>query len=162
MRAHLIKHAETNYDTSFQLAYSTRPWATTPTAGAAVTGVPGALWCVRITMRGRYLRVDDLWQDLSSQTKDLVVHLLINTICNVTATFAAADPADDVIAGIEDVFDSVITTSSYWVPRGPLDADPLDEVEAPDPRVALHSLWSQLDPVFRPPTVFDADSHGRG
>ncbi|GEM_PF-6471780 len=73
---------------------------------------------------------------------------------------AAVAGRPHVIAAIADAFDSVITTSSYHDRPGSLGEDPLDYVDAPDPRVLVHSPWAQLDPVYRPPAVFDASGRG--
>jgi len=63
----LLKHAESQYDTSFSLKYTVRPWATQPSVNR-VSGCEGVIWKAHWIVRGAELRPADLWKRISDTT----------------------------------------------------------------------------------------------
>ena len=92
----LLKHAESQYDTSFSLQYAIRPWATTPGVNR-ISGCEGVIWKAHWMIRGGELRPADPWRRICefNDTADFVIHLEL-TSYSVTASFSALDAVDSI------------------------------------------------------------------
>jgi hypothetical protein len=107
----LLDHARRQYDTSFRLGAGRRPWAATEVD--RVSGSAGYVWHANWILGSRELRAEALWRSVSERTGggERIVHLLMPSPFQATATFAAVDDVGAVADTIGAVFDSVLETS---------------------------------------------------
>ncbi|MEK6190732.1 MAG: hypothetical protein AABM41_00245 [Chloroflexota bacterium] len=108
----LLRHAERNYDTGFQIDYSLRPWAS-PVSGDAVTGMPGVLihatWFLR---DGALLAPRAFWSDARLDTghaRELIVVVAHSFESTVSVTFSGVDDPDAIADAIGSCFDVVLS-----------------------------------------------------
>ena len=108
----LLQHAANQYDTRFELRYSVRPWAATPSPNH-LSGFEGVLWHANWIVTGPEIRPVELWQRLMQQPKveSLIVHLIID-LGHVSVTFSALDDVQLVADAIGHTFDAILTTSA--------------------------------------------------
>lgn len=150
--ARLIEHCEQNYDTRFQLGYSVRPWAEGPEQDAEVSGSEGVIWHATWFVGSRAILPERLWKRLGSQTKDLILHLLVDDM-SLTATFTGLEPAAEVADAIGDIFDTLIVTSRPFRSTGGTDAADAEgermrtSVDRLPPKVQYQSALSMFDPA---------------
>lgn len=167
----LIDHAELQYDTSFRLSFSRRPWATRRSQDEPVSGGAGYLWHASFYMRDRHLRAPgDLWSDSwldAGRTRELLVHLAIDDPYHVEATFAAVDDPRGVADAIGHCFDALLAVSRPG--PAPVDLQDLDNSDRAydewgkaaaklDPRVQVHTVWTTLDETTVPVSIFGTGS----
>jgi hypothetical protein len=106
--AHLIAHAERNYDTAFQLLESRRPWAETDVAPRGKGRLIHASWFLR---DGAGLAPRALWSDSSldyHSIRDLLVVVSHDDEASVTVTFSGADDPGKVADAIGSCFHLVL------------------------------------------------------
>lgn len=107
----LIKHAERQYDTAFQLSYSVRPWVSLPEEGF-ISGNPGVLLHASWYLRdGASLAPKAFWndKDLSIDgVRDLIVVVEHPDAAQVTVTFSGADAPEVVADAIGACFELVL------------------------------------------------------
>jgi hypothetical protein len=145
----LIDHARRQYETSFQLSYSVRPWAQNPGERARLSGRPGCIWHAEWTLRGGHLEPDELWRALdgSPDSKLQLVHLLLPYSAHIRATFAAVDDPDVTADAIGAFFEAVLTSQK---PLELVDRDTYRRwprhAEALDPRIHAGDLFANVDP----------------
>jgi Swt1-like HEPN len=154
----LLGHGEDQYETTFQLWYSVRPWSTWPDKNQ-IAGSEGVLWHARWSMGGRDLDVRQLWRELSASVRKLLVHLLVD-VGHITATFAAVDNPTKIADAIGAIFDDLLVTSrpfrgnslDDWEGRWTEGVDELPRV------VQANSPLTILDPYQTPCLIFDAET----
>jgi hypothetical protein len=159
----IIDHARRQYDTSFVLQRSRRPWADDLADGAPVSGTPGWLW--HACWHGARVRdLAEWWRDTYldiDNWRDLIVYVCADQ-WTIEVSFAACDDPMAIAAGIEHCFQPVLQHQS----RGVTSGDPARwEADTQrwsaraadlDPRVQVDSGWSILDDSTFPVSVFDA------
>jgi hypothetical protein len=106
----LVDHCQEQYDVSFRLSISTRPWGPSIEGVQPITGTTGVLWHADWILGMEEIRPSDLWKELNEGVRELLVHLLIDGSA-VTATFAAIDDPNAVADAIGHVFDAIIVAS---------------------------------------------------
>lgn len=113
----LVAHAERQYETSFDLEYSVRPWARL-SRDKPISGQAGIYWNVRFAMRGgRYLhplRISEAWGE--GELPECVVHVLADDPFQVRFTIAALEDPALVVETIGALFDGVLwcSTANSW------------------------------------------------
>lgn len=154
----LVRHAETNYETTFNLSYSCRPWAVRPVAGQPVSGTEGVYWRAFFVTRGARINLLDFWRDgyWDIIARGLVAHLLIDGPGVVAVTFPAVDDSAAVCDAIGNVFDALLTNLSWYEMAQPWRPDYLDSLPALDFRVQVRSPWTIVDRTTTPITIFSA------
>jgi len=150
----LIDHAEAQYETSFYLSTSRRPWATYPDD---LNGAQGVLWHASFIIRGDGVDLRALWREVRGLAP-MLVHLVANHPNHVSFTFSAVDDGTAVADAIGVAFDAVLHSSRHghqvgWV----------DEYEAwqrrarqIDFRILSGNLWGLVDEGTIPISIFGA------
>jgi hypothetical protein len=117
----LLRHAEINYDTRFELWYTIRPWANEvrPLSGSA-----GVLWKANWFLGGREIKPRELVRRVTElrQLNDLLVHLEFG-VGHLTACFSAVDAAGQVADVIGSLFDAILETSGHERSEPSLEAE---------------------------------------
>lgn len=158
----LVDHCQEQYDVSFRLDISTRPWGPSIEDVQPITGTAGILWHADWILGSEEIWPSDLWKELNKGVRELLVHLLIDGSA-VTATFAAVDDPDEVADAIGLLFDAIIIASRPFKaldPQGPA-KDWFDflrsDAEALPAKVQSGSALALFDP-YRPKafTIFAA------
>lgn len=107
----LIKHAERNYDTAFQLEYSVRPWADLPADGT-LSGRPGVFFHASWLLRdGASLAPKAFWNDKEldiAGVRDLMVLVTHSDDAQIGVTFSAADDSGKIADAIGECFELVL------------------------------------------------------
>jgi hypothetical protein len=107
----LIRHAERQYDTAFQLNYSVRPWTSLPDEGS-ISGNPGVLLHASWYLRdGASLAPKAFWNDKELSidgVRDLIVVVEHPDSAQVTVTFSGADAPEAVADAIGACFELVL------------------------------------------------------
>jgi HEPN superfamily Swt1-like protein len=156
----LIAHAERNYDTSFRLHFSRRPWADPYEAETAVTGREGYFWHANFTIRGNGADSVRFWNDSDIRdfrAQDYIVLACFDGPWSIDISFSALD--DPVVAAdaIGACFDALLTASRYGRTFGSMDR--LDHwyrySGSLDPRMQTVGPWL-IDESMRPITIFSA------
>jgi Swt1-like HEPN len=150
--ARLVEHCARNYDTRFRLGYSLRPWARVPEPKAAICGHEGAIWHAQWLLGDREVDPEQLWKQLRSQTRDLILHLLV-AVTGITAAFSALEPSGEVADAIADIFDTLIMTSHPYQSSGALKAADAETARTRSKigrlpqKVQYQSALSMFDPL---------------
>lgn len=139
----LLKHADRQYQISFELSYSRRPWADDLDEGP-ISGKPGYLWHATWFLReDRYLAPRKFWNDgYLAPARDLLVFSLHPFWAHVEVAIPAVDEPDMVNDAIGACFDAVISASHRLGGRDPGDA--WRDTSDLDWRVQVGSLWENL------------------
>lgn len=152
----LLDHAVRQYDTRFHLHASRRPWA--PGEARTITGTEGHLWHATWILGGREARPEALWRSIAERegTAERIVHLLMPSPFQVTATFAAVDPTKAVADAIGVIFDSVLETSVHMEPGLDVDDGWVEAAGNLPAKVQTYSPLALFDP-FHPLPIFAAE-----
>lgn len=138
----LVEHAERQYETSFDLRFSRRPWAGSHTWKETVTGKPGYVWHASWFFRNRSPDLGRFWRDLEPY------HETILMVCSdgpssVEVSFAAVEDSNVVADAIGRCFDAALMnldmTVSYDYIRW------RNRFADLDPRVHVGTAWSLVD-----------------
>jgi Swt1-like HEPN len=153
--ARLIEHAERQYETSFELRYSRRPWTKSPGKQHSITGLPGHIWHAFWYFRGgRSFYLDKFWRDIEC-CRDLILLVCADSPSSISVSFAAMEDPKAIADVIGLCFDAALmrigsthATDDYmqWQER-------YTEV---DPRVQVGTPWSSIDESMRGISVFAA------
>jgi hypothetical protein len=150
----LIKHAERQYDTTFQLEYSRRPWAPLLVQPDTISGVAGYIWHASWYFRGgRSFNLDSFWRDIEPH-HDLIFLVCADSPSSISVSFSAMDNDKAIADAIGDCFDAAL----YSIGRGPEeDFNGWQNKHADlDPRVHVLSPWASVDESMRGISIFDA------
>lgn len=155
----LLEHAKRQYDTSFHLRLSRRPWAA-DNDGEPVSRKPGYLWHANWILGGREVGPAELWERLAEQPEHAsrIVHVLMPSPFGVVATFTTLDDPAGNADAIGAVFDAVLETSRPMKdhPAGAESDRRWSEITQDLPRkVQTYTALSLFDPHL-PMTVFAA------
>jgi len=105
----LLDHSRRKYGTQFRLEWSLRPWAGCDPDPHQLSQTRGLLWHAHWVLSEEPDPVE-VWRTLSSDVRDLLVHLIFDGAL-VQATFAAADDARAIADSIGTIFDRLLTTA---------------------------------------------------
>lgn len=152
----LIDHAERQYDISFQLSASRRPWARAIPDTAAISGTPGWLWHAKFYLSGRRLRsARHLWNDLTldGAVDDLTVLVISTSPHDFEVIFAAVDDADAIGDAIGRIFDAIAiesrpNTAESLEQAREANAEWAEELLRLDWRVRGFDIWSITDDML--------------
>ncbi len=105
----LLRHAEQQYDTAFQISYSLRPWALTSRESTRRAGTMiHASWYLR---DGAAIRPRDFWSDDqldSTGARELMVFVEHQSDAEVGVAFSGADDPAAIATAIGTCFDIVL------------------------------------------------------
>lgn len=72
--AHLVSHANRQYETGFHLRFSRRPWGRRPAELPAISGLPGYIWHAAWTFRGeRSIDLSGFWRDIGPHHDEILL-----------------------------------------------------------------------------------------
>ncbi len=150
----LLGHAEDQYEVSFRLACTVRPWGELPEEERTLSGTPGALWHARWSIGRGEVEPAQLWAALARyrNVRELLVHVLLSSPWEAEVTFAAVDDPTAVADAIGNCFDALLVHGRRA--SGRLDFDGADEAydrwrregERLPARVRVGDLLSEFDP----------------
>ena len=152
----LVKHAEQQYDTSFELRCSARPWVAPLRGKQATSGTPGYIWHAFWYFRGgRSFDLRGFWRDIEP------FHEAVLLVCSdgpssVNVSFSAMDDPSLVADSIGRCFDAAL----YRIGTGGSTDDDLtgwrERYSEIDPRVHVLTPWSSIDESMGAISVFGA------
>lgn len=150
----VVEHAERQYDISFQLRYSYRPWVDGSVPIEKIAGASGYVWHAFWYFRGsRELDIEMFWRDLGPYRDAVLMVCADTSMLNVS--FSALESEAFIADAIGRCFDSAISNL-----RRARSADEQIESQAChsdfDTRVQLKSLWSSVDDSMRGFSLFGA------
>lgn len=149
----LLKHAELQYDTSFALRYTVRPWAAPPGVNR-ISGSEGAVWKAHWIVRGGELRPAELWERIRgyNDTAELLIYLELTSF-SVTASFSALDDMGSVANAIGAVFDCILETGDFHGGRVATIDEAVNRwrrsIESLPARVQAENAFTLTDPYNR-------------
>jgi hypothetical protein len=144
----LIEHAKLQYDTSFHLRYSHRPWTDSPQGTTTITGFPGYIWHASWYFRGgRPFDLAGFWRNIEH------LHDLVFLVCSdgpsaLSVSFAAKEDPTAVSDAIGHCFDSALMNLG----RGPKDNGFnawRSRYADLDSRVHVSTPWSSVEESMR-------------
>lgn len=154
--AHLIDHANRQYDTSFRLSVSRRPWAE-PLAGdeARLGDRPGYVWHASWYFRGgRSFNLSKFWRDLGSH-KDRILLVCADTPSSLQVSFSALEDQIQVSDAIGRSFDAALTN----IGRHHQEDDYVEwahRYSNVDPRVHAGTPWAVIESSMEGFSIFSA------
>lgn len=146
----LLEHVERQYDITFRLHYSRRPWAPRKTEGQAVSGTPGYLWHATWTFRGGIWDPGGFWND---DYMDPYRHLIVFALADpfsVELSFPAVSDPEDLNQAISYAFEAVVAhhRSPIGYREGALTGDFqrwYAHYAARDWRLQMESVWNIVE-----------------
>ncbi|WP_241022049.1 Swt1 family HEPN domain-containing protein [Burkholderia sp. Ac-20353] len=154
--AHLIEHARRQYDTSFSLAFSSRPWAEHRTTNEAQLGRrAGYVWHARWYFRGgRSFDLARFWRDIAIH-KDLIMLVCADSASSLHVSFSALEDQQQVSDVIGLCFDAALSNLGHHL----CEDDPFAWARRyanVDPRVHAGTPWAVMDPAWEGFSLFSA------
>jgi len=153
----LIKHAERQYDTIFELRCSRRPWAKRVAPGQVptISGIPGYVWHAFWYFRGgRDFHLDKFWRDIEIH-REIMLLVCANGPSSISVSFAAMEDPTAVADAIGTCFDAAL----YNIGNG-AGSDGYTEWQARyaelDPQVHVLSPWALAEEYMRGVSMFGA------
>jgi hypothetical protein len=151
----LIEHAERQYETTFELRCSRRPWKRGPSPQDTISGVDGYIWHALWYFRGvRPFALDQFWRRIEPLSGP-ILFVCADTPSSISISFSALEDAVTVSDVIGHCFDSALMSWGH----GP-NNEPLDQWQARfaelDPKVQVFSPWGQVDSSMWPTSIFSA------
>lgn len=154
--AHLIEHARRQYDTTFSLTLSRRPWAE-PLAEKEVHlgSRPGYVWHACWFFRGgRAFNLSRFWRDIEVN-KELITLVCAYSPSSLHVSFSALEDQKQVSNLIGRCFDAALTNLGHHFCE-----DDHDEwarrYSNVDPRVHAATPWASVDPAMEDISLFSA------
>lgn len=154
----LVKHADLQYETSFNLYWSYRPWAKSFLGQETISGIPGyvwhAWWYIR---RGRPFELHGFWRDIRPY-HDVILMLCTDSPSCIEMSFSAIDDPQIIADAIGRCFDAAIRNRAF----GPALTDELqwqqwrERYAELDPRVQISTPWSSIEESMQRVSVFSA------
>ena len=153
----LVPHGWDNKGIGFRLEYSIRPWARWPRSGARISGRAGAIWYMSVSLRERYLPIEEYWMDdYVQRVADQVIHILSFDPYQLRVTIPAKNPAAKVSDAIRWLFEAVFSASlSGRADRKTFEAHRRWAARL-DPRVLVDHMLVTVDSTAPPLRLFDA------
>ncbi|MFM0141271.1 Swt1 family HEPN domain-containing protein [Paraburkholderia sp. RL18-085-BIA-A] len=154
--AHLIEHARRQYDTSFRLSISRRPWAVPLARNEEQVGCrPGYVWHACWFFRGgRSFNLSKFWRDLELN-KDLVMLVCADTPSSVHVSFSALEDQRRVSDVIGRSFDAALTNLGHH-PREDDYVEWARRYSNVDPRVHAGTPWAAIERSMEGVSIFSA------
>ena len=165
----LIKHAESNYDVSFRLNFSRRPWAPLYGEGSVISGRPGYLWHAVFTLHRDGYEMPFFWNDSyvdRPTVKDEIVFACADSPNSLDLSFAAVSDPVCVANAIGNCFDAILDASRRGWREKDLDYGPgvaIDHYKRwaaqgsrLGPRVQAMTTWAFVDASTTPISIFGA------
>ena len=154
----LLKHAHRQYETSFTIRWSCRPWAKQLPAKDSISGTKGYLWHAQWYFRGdRFLDLRAFWNDGFLQiSREPILFVCASDSSSLEISFSALEDPDVVADAIGDCFDAALTGLRYG---RDIDNDYASWTKLYadlDPRVQAGGPWSIVDDSTQPITLFSA------
>ncbi|MEO1020738.1 MAG: hypothetical protein AAFY56_24135, partial [Pseudomonadota bacterium] len=154
----LIDHADRQYETSFSLHWSRRPWSERPTAKSWISGKKGYIWHAHWFFRGdRRVDLRRFWNDgYLDINRESVLFVCSSNSSFVEISFSALEDPDRIADVIGCCFDTILTNLKY---TSDTDDDYLQwtkQHDDLDPRVQVGGPWSIVDDSTTPITIFAA------
>lgn len=144
----LVAHADGQYEVSFELRTSRRPWAAPGASG------PGKLWHAEFYSRRFPFDVAELWRNsYFAKPRDLVIHVEANSPHSLSFTFADVDDHQEIADAIGNTFDSLLTSHS----RSSVESSPYEwqrRARELNYRIAAGSGWNIVDESTLPISIF--------
>ncbi len=139
----LIKHAEQQYDTVFDLRYSRRPWAAAPTAQQTITGAPGFIWHATWYFRGgRSFNLEGFWREVEYWSDPFLL-VCADHPYSLSVSFAAVEDPNVVANAIGKCFDAALMNLGRGAAMDSLSWQ--QRYGDIDPRVHTFSAWTIVD-----------------
>jgi hypothetical protein len=151
----LIDHAYRQYEVSFDLRVSHRPWA--GSRGVQPAPGPGKLWHAEFYSLRSPIDLAELWRNAYfTKPQDLVIHVEANSPHSVSFTFADVDDHGEIADAIGNAFDAILTS------RARIDATHHHEWQRASRelnyRVAAGTGWNIVDESTLPISLFGSGS----
>ena len=152
----LLKHAASQYEVSFRLRYSLRPWLDPPGLGC-LSGQAGVLWHALWTSRRTPIDIERLWTDYPLDRVSHLVMLTASTPSHVGISFSAVDDPGEVADAIGVCFDGILTSLDRSGDYDRQEARLKGLRQHLDSRVQVQSSWSIVDGSTVPISIFGAE-----
>lgn len=154
--ASLIAHGAGQYQTSFRLLVSRRPWAKPMAPGEQQIGPrPGYVWHACWYFRGgRFFDLAQFWQDIEDD-KELVMLACAASSSSLELSFSAVEDPQHVSDVIGHCFVAALENQRFI----PCDEDPdawARRFANVDPRVHAGTPWATLGPSMAGASIFSA------
>ncbi len=154
--AHLIEHARRQYDASFRLMVSTRPWTQPPAPEDDQLGSrAGCIWHACWYFRGgRFFDLEQFWREIEID-KDLITLVCSDSASSLQVSFSALEDQQSISDAIGRGFDSALANVRFTYN----DEDPVTWARRfvnVDPRVHAGTPWASIDPSMRGVSLFSA------
>lgn len=154
----LLEHADCQYETSFTIRWSCRPWAEKLPAKASISGTKGYLWHAQWCFRGdRFPDLRAFWNDdFLQDNRESILFVCASGSFFLEVSFSALEGPDVVADAIGGCFDAALRC--LRVGRN-IDCDYASWTKLYadlDPRVQAGGPWSIVDDSTQPITLFSA------
>lgn len=135
-----MAHADRQYETSFQLKCSRRPWAEGWPSSGGITGERGFLWHATWYFRADgYVDLRRFWED-TEYRRDPIILVCADSPHSLDVSFAAVDDSAVIADTIGHCFDAAL---SNWRPSPDELTRRWIEINADlDPRVHTLTPWT--------------------
>lgn len=146
----LLNHARDQYEVSFDLRISGRPWATSQSVPAPG---PGKLWHAEFYSSRFPFDVRELLRNsYFTKPRDLVIHIEANSPHSMSFTFADVDDHDEISDAIGNTFDALLLSHG----RGDEPSYPEWQRAARELnyRITAGSAWNIVDETTLPISIF--------
>lgn len=154
--ARLVDHAARQYDTSFRLLCSRRPWASPASPGQPISGVPGYIWhAVWYFRGGRPFDLRRFWSDLGSVQPEVLL-VCADTASSLEVSFSAVDDPVAIADAIGTCFDAALGSLGHGTGTSEGHLEWCQRYADVDPRVHAGTLWASVDSSMTGVTLFDA------
>jgi hypothetical protein len=151
----LVEHARRQYDTTFELRYSRRPWAIAPVGGQTISGVSGYIWHAFWYFRGGSgFDLIRFWSDIKPYAEHIFL-VCADSPSSLSVSFSAMDDPAIVADAIGHCFDSAISSIGRDFDRDTLQTWQSRYADL-DPRVHLATPWAMVDESMRGVSIFSA------
>nr|AFK89320.1 hypothetical protein [Arthrobacter sp. J3.40] len=147
----LISHAANQYEVSFDLQVSRRPWAgsrgTPPTPGA------GKLWHAEFYSQRFPIDLAGLWRSgYFAKPRDLVIHVEANSAHSISFTFADVDDHTEIADAIGNTFDAILTSRAHFDESNPYEW--LRAARELNYKIAAGTGWNIVEEGTLPISIF--------
>lgn len=151
----LIKHAERQYETTFKLRYSQRPWCKSSAGEQTIGNVPGYVWHAFWYFRGgRPFDLRGFWREIEP-FRDLIFMVCTDSPSSIEVSFSAMEDPQTIADAIGHCFEAAL----FALGRGGATDDCMKWKERyanTDPRLQVATPWSSIDESMHGISVFSA------
>jgi hypothetical protein len=144
----LIAHADSQYEVTFDLRESRRPWAKQKAPG------PGKLWHAEFYSRRSPIDLAKLWRNgYFSKARELVIHVEANSQHSLALTYADVDDHQEIADAIGNAFDAILLSPS-WTGDETSQYEWLRKARELNYRITAGSGWNIVDESTLPISIF--------